>query len=253
MAELGPRMKKLKVKELSSIRGIRYKNPESINYEDFENASPVEKVKILDIRPDIALGKSAGKEFQQVQLRIYFIILSSLIVAILGTVAYSSFDDDSNKKEYLVAASSISWFLFISFIFLLFNATRLLHIVLFIIIIILFSMVYDFLDKNNKLEKTRNIILAAEVFIAFVIIILLYYYLTSRKEDELIELKDAQNLRNFNNYTKDLVTKARELERSKVVKELEKKYEAKELQRENAKKLKLKKSERSSPTKKEDD
>jgi ABC-type transport system involved in cytochrome bd biosynthesis fused ATPase/permease subunit len=114
-------------------------------------------------------------------------------------------------------------------------------------------MVYDFLDKNNKLEKTRNIILAAEVFIAFVIIILLYYYLTSRKEDELIELKDAQNLRNFNNYTKDLVTKARELERSKVVKELEKKYEAKELQRENAKKLKLKKSEKSSPTKKEDD
>ena len=234
------KMAKLRGKEISSIRGVKYKKLESTNYDDFINGTPAEKVKILDLRPDIALGPAAGKEFEEVQFRIGALIVSSLIVAILTTVAYTTFDEDNANKQYLVAAFSISWFLFISFIFLLFNATRLLHIIFFIVVLALISAVYDHLEKENKQGTTKNIITATEVFIGAIIIVLLYYYLVSRKEEELIELRDSQKLREFNNYTKELVTKARELERSKLEKEFEKKYEAK-------------KSEKSSSKKKDDD
>ena len=84
MAALGPRVRKSSPR-LSPrktprfgprVQGLREKeslelNRSNFTYEDFKNGTPEAKVKILSIRPDIALGKAAGRDLEDVQYRIY--------------------------------------------------------------------------------------------------------------------------------------------------------------------------------------
>lgn len=194
MSTLGPRMQKIRQKELGKL------GPIEDSYDKFKEGTASDKVRIINLRPDIALGAAAGKEMEEVQFRIYFILLASLILAILTTVSYTTIDEENKLKEYLVAAFSISWFLFISFIFLLFNATRLLHIILFGIVLALCSTVYEKLDREEPSinRETQNIVMAGTVFAGIAASILLYYYFTSRKEEELIELKTGETIRRRN-------------------------------------------------------
>ena len=216
----GPRMENQKFKERMELGRTNY------TYDDFKNGTPGAKIKILTARPDIALGKAAGKDIEEVQFRIYFIILASLIVAILTTVSYTTLTNEHKMGEYLVAAFSISWFIFISFIFLLFDATRLLHIIFFGVILGLISNVYHVLDKEEPIQnkKTQNIITATTVFAGAATIVLLYYYLTSRKEDELVELKTKEKMRQHNEDIAKLVKKAKDQSKEEIKEEFKEKY-----------------------------
>jgi len=194
MSTLGPRMQKLRQSELGKL------GPIEDSYDKFKEGSASEKVKIIRLRPDVALGAAAGREIEEVQFRIYFIILSSLILAILTTVSYNTIKGESHLKEYLVAAFSISWFIFVSFIFLLFDATRLLHIILFGVVLGLCGAVNGKLDVEEPQENktTENIITAGTIFAGIAVAILVYYYFTSRKEEELVELKTGETIRKRN-------------------------------------------------------
>ena len=216
----GPRLAQLRDKEKTELGKINY------NYEDFKNGTPSEKVNIISVRPDIALGKAAGRDFEDVQYRIYFIILASLIVAILTTVSYTTIKGEHKLGEYLVAAFSISWFIFVSFIFLLFDATRLLHIIFFAVVLGLISNVYHELDKEEPAEnkETQNILTATAVFAGGSIIVLLYYYLTSRKEEELVELKTREKLRQRNEDIAKLIKEAEKKSLEEHKQKLDEKY-----------------------------
>jgi hypothetical protein len=240
MAALGPRVRKTspRISPRKSprfgprLQGLREKESLELGrtdftYKDFENGTPKAKVQMLSVRPDIALGKAAGRELSDVQYRIYFIILSSLIVAILTTVSYTTITGEHKLGEYLVAAFSISWFIFVSFLFLLFDATRLLHIIFFVVVLGLISNVYHELDKEEPAQnkKTQNIITATTVFAAGAALVLLYYYLTSRKEDELLELKTKEKLRQRNEDITKLVKEAEKKSLKDVKQELKERYE----------------------------
>lgn len=217
---LGPRAQGLREKESLELGRTNF------TYDDFKNGTPETKVKILTVRPDIALGKAAGREFEDVQYRIYFVILSSLIIAILTTISYSTIKDENKLREYIVAAFTISWFIFISFIFLLFDATRLLHIIFLTVVLGLISNVNTVLDNEEPSinKQTENIITATIVFVAAAILVLLYYYLTSRKEDELMELKTKEKLRQRNEDISKLVKEAKREAKEEVKNEFKEKY-----------------------------
>ncbi len=219
----GPRLQGLREKESLEIGRSNF------TYDDFKNGTPEAKVKILTARPDIALGKAAGRELEDVQYRIYFIILSSLIVAILTTVSYTTIKGEHKLGEYLVAAFSISWFIVISFLFLLFDATRLLHIIFFGVVLGLISNVYNQLDKEEPAEnkQTQNIITATAVFAGGTSMVLLYYYLTSRKDDELMELKTKEKIRRRNEDISNLVAEAKKEAKKEAKEEVENEFKKK--------------------------
>lgn len=221
--KFGPRLQKLRDKQNLELGKINY------TYEDFKDGTPKTKVKILEVRPDIALGSTAGKDFEDVQNRIYFILATTLMVAILTTVSYYTLKGDDKISEYLVASFSISWFLFISFIFLLFNATRLLHIIFFAVIIGLSSNVYHVLDKETPQinKETQNIVMAATVFAGAAVTLLIYYYLVSRKEEELIEIKSKEKLRLRNEELTKLVAEAKKAGKEEAIKEYESSFQNK--------------------------
>lgn len=178
-------------------------------------------------RPDVALGLSAGSDIEDVQFRIGMIIVASLIVAILSTVAYTQLKDETKLSHYLVAAFSISWFLFASFIFLLFNQTRLLHIIFFGIVIALCSVVYTNIDREEPIvnKTSYNLALATMVFGAVCFVVLLYYWLTSRKEEEIIELKTTEKLKKREEEVNKRIREEVKNKLSEIEADFKKKYE----------------------------
>ena len=64
----GPRLQTLREKESLELGRTDF------TYKDFEKGTPRAKVEMLSIRPDIALGKAAGRDLEDIQYRIYFII-----------------------------------------------------------------------------------------------------------------------------------------------------------------------------------
>jgi hypothetical protein len=172
-------------------------------------------------KPDIALGLSAGKDIEDVRYNVGIIILFSLITGILSTIAYALLNDETKEREILVAVFSVSWFVLISFIFLLFNQTRLLHIIFFSVILVLSGIVYGSLKDN---DTVKNLLLATIVFACIPTFILVRYWAGSRKEEEIIELKTEERLRKREDEIKQIIKMAKEEGAKEMEEKLSKKY-----------------------------
>lgn len=142
------------------------------------------------MKPDIALGTSVGPDAQNIINRILLIIFGSLVLGIISTLAWYYVEGGKKNEQILIAVFSISWFMFVSFLFLLFEKTRTLHIVSFFTLLCLCSAVQDDYIKNDKTETKGGKLLTASTCLAGIVgLLLLFSYVTSRKEEELYELK----------------------------------------------------------------
>lgn len=144
------------------------------------------------MKPDIALGRAVGADAGQIKMRLTVIILGSLLTAILSTLGWKYSEGGDNNEKMLIAVFSISWFIFISFIFLLFEATRLLHILFFLSILTLCSLVSDSYTSQHISGSGTNLVIATSISAGIVLLILAPSYIVGKKEEELYSLKNRQ-------------------------------------------------------------
>jgi hypothetical protein len=142
------------------------------------------------MKPDLALGMATGADAGPVFNKIMLILFGSLLMGIISTLAWHYAEGGQVNEQILVAVFSISWFIFVSFLFLLFGRTRLLHILSFLTLILLCGYVQDDYTKTKKMNTPGgNLLLVTTIIAALVGFLLLLSFATSRKDEELYELK----------------------------------------------------------------
>lgn len=177
----------------------------------------------------------AGEDFDEVRWKIAIVIISSLAIAIMSTISYNVYKDttinpETNQtvKEIFVGILSISWFLFITFIFLLFGQGRLMYILFFMTIVALGLTSNSVIENqifrgDNRNKKLHDMLISIVVISILASFILLYYWATTKRETEILELKTKEKVRKQNElFAKEIA------EQSKLVKEATKnEYEEK--------------------------
>lgn len=178
---------------------------------------------------------SSGEDFEEVRWKLGIIIISSLVIGIISTVGYQNYEDstiDTSEnqtiREIMVAILSISWFLFITFVFLLFSQGRLMYILFFITVTAL-ALISNSIIENQMIKgdsrnrKIHEILISMAILAIVTACILSYYWVISKGESEILELKSQEKLRKQNElFAKEIA------EQKKLVKEATKaEYEEK--------------------------
>ena len=172
----------------------------------YEDTSNFEDRLANIIHPQSVFGGYVEEEFESNYYKIFFTILFTLIVGILSTITYSDIKDNNDiTSNIVVAIASISWFVFISFIFLLFSATRFLHICMFISLIILSSFALNNLENHNK-----DMMIAILVFSSLGFLILSYYYTLSKTRTDVQTLRKEAKFRKDEEKIQERIIKAQE-------------------------------------------
>ena len=178
---------------------------------------------------------NAGEDFEQVRWKLAIVIISSLVIAIMSTVSYQIYKDttinpENNQtiKEIFVGILSISWFLFITFVFLLFGQGRLMYILFFITVtclaIVSNAIVENQIFKGDDRNKKLHDILIATIIISILAgLILMYYWATTKRETEILELRTQEKVRKQN----ELFAKEIDAQKKLVKEETKAEYEEK--------------------------
>jgi len=145
------------------------------------------------IYPQKALGEYLPEDARENGYVLVFVILLTVVGGILSVLVYEDLnsDEDADKQtlNMSIAIMSIFWIVFVSFIFLLFGATRFFHIVLFITTIVLSSLVLE------KVEGTSHGMTIAVLVISSILFLTLSYYLTlSRTTGDVRHLREKERL-----------------------------------------------------------
>lgn len=150
------------------------------------------------INPKKSLGPTASSNIKDHSTIIATIFIFSLVVAILSTVMYTRLKTQQEQEilspknlsgpqkellistELIVGALAISWFVFLNFTFLLFEATRAFNVLLFVALVALITLATSKINQNSV---TAKIGIADLAMATLPFIILLYYYLNSDTEE----------------------------------------------------------------------
>ena len=166
-------------------------------------------------RPDLALGVGAGRNIESTYLPILSILIGSLIAGILSVVALSTYNfRDRLDENLLIAMTAIAWFVFVNFIFLLIQQTRILNMLLFLAVIII---AFKIQSDNRHETGLSNLMTATGVLAAIPFVILLRYWF-SDYSIEIAEIRTAEQIRKYGVAEKAKITKYVE----KALKEYEK-------------------------------
>jgi len=162
------------------------------------------------IFPKEAIGSYVDDEAKESGFILTFIILSLIICSIITTITYlnviSQGDVHQNTKDLILISTIFSWTLFVSFIFLLFSATRLFHLTLFIGLITTGVMTL----KGLRDQTDKNMIITTVVFASFSLAVLFYYFTLSRTVTDSIEYREKERLVRLDNKYKDRIERVRE-------------------------------------------
>jgi hypothetical protein len=146
------------------------------------------------INPQTSLGKIAGKDFHEQSLTISLILLFTLTVAIISTVMFFKMEEFQVRPrdlQIIVAVAAISWFVFLNFTFLVFEATRMFNVLLFVFIVTLTGIVVS----NLPQERVDAILGITVIALATIpLVILMYFYFASEGE-EVVMLKTLERER----------------------------------------------------------
>ena len=146
------------------------------------------------INPQTSLGKVAGKDFHEKSLTISLILLFTLTVAIISTVMFFKMVEhgtSAKDQHMIIAVASVSWFVFLNFTFLVFEATRMFNLLLFVFIIAMTGIALSNLEQN-RIDGILGIVIIALATIPLVI--LMYFYFSS-EGDEVVMLKTLERER----------------------------------------------------------
>lgn len=150
------------------------------------------------INPKKSLGPTASSNIKDHSIIIATVFIFSLVVAILSTVMYTRLKNQQEQEifspknlsepqkelllstELIISALAISWFVFLNFSFLLFEATRFFNVLLFVALVALITLATSKINQNSVNAKIG---IADLAMATLPLIILLYYYLNGDTEE----------------------------------------------------------------------
>ena len=182
--------------------------------DSYSGGPPLQPRKRL-LRPEVGLGSSVDVYDEYINYKIAAIIIGVLTVAILSTIAYEEYEklDDANKHTRILISyiSGISWTVLVIFMFLIFNASRLLNIVIFIFILILSTIAFNrTYSQGGDTKSVQGLLIAIISLASLIILVLAYYAMTSLKEQEILEIRTQERIRKQNEEIKNLIDKVKE-------------------------------------------
>jgi hypothetical protein len=139
------------------------------------------------INPKKSLGPTASSNIKDHSTVISTIVLFSLISGILTTIMYTKMEI-SKSRELILCAMALSWFLFLNFIFLIFEATRMFNVLLFISVMTLVATVVPDLKQDSSEAKLG----ISSLGMVVIPIMILSYYLVSHDNEEVTALKTVE-------------------------------------------------------------
>lgn len=221
MSNPNSRIEKLRQRERIKAYGKISKYPE---YE--KSGAAIKKPSV--IKADIALGKNVSITDDYIYYKLAAIIICTITTGVLATLAsveYGGTENNSKSIRILLDyIGPISWTVLVIFVFLIFDAPRLLNILLVLTIVILAGVGYnqinrerekDTIENDRKKKKTVESLLIATMAVAAVTAgILAYYAVMGRGNQELLALRTQENIRkqdeNIQKLIKQASNKARE-------------------------------------------
>ena len=127
---------------------------------------------IIKKHPELVLGNFESKTKDNISF--YFIFLF-LIIGILSTISYFTYYKKTNSdiaiRNLLVAVMSISYVVFLNYIALLYNMSRLLYLLLLILIITISIFIV-----SKKKDKTVDILSTIITILSFIPVFVSFYY-----------------------------------------------------------------------------
>lgn len=152
-----------------------------------------------DFDPTTALGVSASRNIEtgSTFLPILIIFGSTFIFGVTSSVMLSSTPfHDPTDRNITIVITSISWFVFLNFFFLLIKRTRLLNILLFLSIAALSLRVWDN-NRQSPGNGTLSIVMLIVAILSFIpfLILLLYYF--QDNSIEILEIRTNEELRKY--------------------------------------------------------
>jgi hypothetical protein len=162
------------------------------------------------IFPKEALGGYVDEEAKESGIILTIIILFLIICGIVSSVTYLSVSGqhniDEETKAFTLLPVIFSWVLLLSFIFLLFSATRLFHILLFVALISSAGYSVKKLSLNTDKNTTITTIVLASICLA----ILFYYFTLSRTVTDSLEYREKERILRLEGKYKDRIERTRE-------------------------------------------
>lgn len=162
------------------------------------------------IFPQQALGSYVDDEAKESGFILTTLIVSLAICGILTTLTHLDVLNQAavaqkTKNETLIA-TVFSWTLAVSFLFLLFGATKLFHICLLVGLVVTSALSIGGLQQSTD----KNMLIAATVFASVSLAILFYYLTLSRTVTDSIEYREKERLARLEGKYKDRIERSRE-------------------------------------------
>jgi len=133
-----------------------------------------------------------------------------LIMGVLSTIIFT--DEEKTKsikqadKNQMTAIMVISWTIFISFVFLMFGATRFFNIFLLVSLVAVSAITYEQDIKSND----KNMIIAILSISSICLVILTYYTFLSRTVTDSIEYREKERIQRLQNKYMSRIERIRE-------------------------------------------
>lgn len=150
-------------------------------------------------QPNVALGVAASRNIEDINtaIPIVTIFIFTFIFGTMSSIMLSTrnFRNELNKNITIVI-TSISWFVFVNFFFLLLQQTRLLNIFLFLIVAGLAMKVWDD-NRDPDGDKLLSDIMLSIAVLAFIPFIILLGYYFKDNSVEILEIRTNEQLRKY--------------------------------------------------------
>lgn len=178
-----------------------------------EQVQPPEFVEDYVMRlfyPQRALGKYVDEEMAESSLIISYLVVSMCIVFILSILLLDRNWSLTGKISSLTTAVMvISTVIFVSFIYAVFDATKLFHISLLIALVTIGGLLLKQMEESDIDKADKDMITAIIVFSALTLAILIYYWIISRTVTDATEYREKERRVRVENKYKDKIERVR--------------------------------------------
>lgn len=164
--------------------------------------------------PQRALGKYVDEEMSESILVLTYLVISMCVVFILSLLLFDRMGSGKGNISTLSAAVMvISIVIFVSFIYTIFDATKLFHISLLIALVTIVGIFIKHLneasDEDMISRVDKNMAITIVVFSSLALAILLYYWILSRTVTDSTEYREKERRVRLDNKYKDKIERVR--------------------------------------------
>ncbi len=200
--------------------------------EQVQPANMLEDMVMRLFYPQRALGKYVDEEMSESVWVVTYLIASFCTVLILGILLQSKIGNEKGEVSAMTSATMVlTAVLFASFIYVVFDATKLFHISILIALLATSGLGLKHMNEytpdpeEEEINKTsKDMMLAIIILSAVSLAILSYYYIISRTVTDSTEIRERERRVRLDNKYKDKIERVRR-DNDQVIRDYRQQYE----------------------------